>query len=301
MTIRSSRMKVSTMKPFDYYAPETLDDAVEILVQGADDNVYPLAGGTDLFLRARFGEIAPRAVVNLKRIPGLAEVTRADDGSLCIGPLVTLNQLIASPLINEHCPILTQTAGVMASRLIRNLGTIGGNVCRAAHYADLVAPLLVSDASVDIVGPGGKRRVPIAEFYTAPRETVLDAGELVTGVRLPATTTQMQSSYVNHMHREMVDLTIAGVAVFLRFDAQSRVCEEVRIALNAVAPVQQRVPAAEEVLAGAPLTGESIAEVARAAAKAVEPIDDMHASSWYRRKLINVLMRRALEQLVTRE
>lgn len=289
------------MKPFDYYAPETLDDAVEILVQGAGDDVYPLAGGTDLFLRARFGEIAPTAVVNLKRIPGLAEVSRADDGSLHIGPLVTLNQLIASPLVDEHSPILAQTAGVMASRLIRNLGTIGGNVCRAAHYADLVAPLMVSDAGVDIAGPGGERRVPIAEFYTGPRETVLDDGELVTGIRVPATTPQVRSRYVNHMHREMVDLTIAGVAVSIRFDAQHRVCEEARIALNAVAPVQQRVPAAEKVLAGAPLTEESIAEAARAASEAIEPIDDMHASSWYRRKLIGVLTRRALQTLSSRE
>lgn len=287
---------IEMMKPFNYYAPGTLKEAVDILADG-DERMYPLAGGTSLFYRIRLGEIpAPTAVVNLKGLSGLADIRLHEDGSVTIGPLVTLNRILVSSELSTHFPILPQTARVMASRLIRNLGTIGGNVCRAVHFADLVAPLMVLGAEIEIMGPEGERRVPLQTFYPEPGTTALARGEVVTGIRLPPSDEQTHGAYLNYMHREMVDLTVAGVAVSIRLDPESRECRKARIAFNAVTPVQHRIREAETMLNGTMLTDEVIAEAARVASEAVEPIDDHHASSWYRRELLCVLTRRALQQ-----
>lgn len=309
------------MKSFEYYAPETLETAIDILVQSGE-GTYPLAGGTDLVTKTRYGGLVPKAVVNLKRIPGLDEITpeeaRAEasaealvpslsrgisevpsrsNGGLRIGALVTLNQIAHSSHIRKSHPILTDTAGKMASPLIRNLATLGGNLCNAAPSADTAQPLIAMGAEAVIVGPRGERRVGLEEFFTGPGETVLDRGELLTEVILPPLDHRVRGVYLKHTYRRAMDIAIVGVATLVQFGPKDSVCQEARIVLGAVAPTPLRVREVEAVLENAPLTDDRIAEAARLAAQLARPIDDTYSSAWYRREMVEVLTRRALQEV----
>ena len=281
------------MKPFEYYAPETLEAAVEIMAR-YEEGVYPVAGGTDLIPKMRYGQIQPKVVVNLKRIPGLAEIVPQDDGSLKIGALATLTQVASSPEVRERYPMVAQIAGKMASVPVRNLATVGGNLCNAAPSADLAPPLIALDAEAVIFGPQGKRRVPLEVFFTGPGQTVLGRGELLTAVVVPPPDPQARGTYIKHAHREALDIAIVGVAAWVRFEEGGSVCEDARIVLGAVAPTPIRAREAEAAIRGAPLTEERIAEAGRLAAEAARPIDDVRGSAWYRREMVAVLTRRAL-------
>ncbi|MFQ5341858.1 MAG: FAD binding domain-containing protein [Anaerolineae bacterium] len=288
------------MKAFDYYAPQTLEEAIELLVQHGD-GAYPLAGGTDLVTKTRFGGLSPRVVINLKRIPGLAEITPAEHGGLRIGALVTLNRVAHSSLIHERCPLLALTAGKMASPLIRNLATLGGNLCNAAPSADTAQPLIALGAEAVIVGAGGERCVELQEFFTGPGETALEKGELLTEVVVPPPDPRARGTYLKHTYRQAMDIAIVGVAAVVRFEPEDSVCEDARIVLGAVAPTPLRAREAEAVVKGAPLTDDRIVEAARRAAQEARPIDDTYSSAWYRRRMVEVLTRRALQEVRSAE
>jgi len=282
------------MKPFEYYAPATLEAAVEIMAR-YDEGVYPVAGGTDLIPKMRYGQIQPKVVVNLKRIPGLAEITPQEDGGLRIGALATLTQIAKSSHVRERYPMVAQIAGKMASVPIRNLATVGGNLCNAAPSADLAPPLIALDAEAVIFGPQGERRVLLEAFFTGPGSTVLQRGELLTAVVVPPPDPHAHGTYLKHAHREALDIAIVGVAALVHFDPQEPVCRDARIVLGAVAPTPIRAREAEALLRDAPLTEERIAEAGRLAAEASRPIDDVRGSAWYRREMVAVLTRRALQ------
>lgn len=284
------------MKAFEYHAPESLQAAIELLFQHGE-GAYPLAGGTDLITKTRFGGLSPRVVVNLKRIPGLAEIMPAEDGGLRIGALVTLNRIALSPLVRQRCPMLAATTAKMASPLIRNLATLGGNLCNAAPSADTAQPLIALGAKAVIVGAGGERRVALEEFFTGPGETVLEKGELLTEVVVPPPDPRARGTYLKHTYRQAMDIAIVGVAALVRFDAQDSICQDARIVLGAVAPTPLRARQAEAVVKGAPLTDDLIVEAARQAAQEARPIDDTYSSAWYRRRMVEVLTRRALQEV----
>ena len=284
------------MKAFEYHAPESLQAAIELMIQHGE-GAYPLAGGTDLITKTRFGGLSPRVVINLKRIPGLAEIAPAEDGGLRIGALVTLNQIARSPLVRQRCPILAATTAKMASPLIRNLATIGGNLCNAAPSADTAQPLIALGAEAVIVGAGGERRVALEEFFAGPGETVLGRGELLTEVVVPPPDPRARGTYLKHTYRQAMDIAIVGVAAVVRFEPEDSVCEDARIVLGAVAPTPLRARQAEAAVKGAPLSEVRIAEAARRAAQEARPIDDTYSSAWYRRWMVAVLTRRVLQEV----
>lgn len=284
------------MKAFEYYAPDTLEAAIDILVRHGE-GAYPLAGGTDLVTKTRFGGLSPRVVVNLKRIPGLAGITPDEAGGLRIGALVTLNEITRSALIRDRYPVLSETTAKMASPLIRNLATLGGNLCNAAPSADTAQPLIALGAQIVIVGPGGERQLPLEEFFTGPGETVLDRGDLVTEVVLPPPDPDARCTYHKHTYRQGMDIAIVGVAALVRIHPSEAICREARIVLGAVAPTPLRARQAEAAVEGVALTDERIAEAARLAAGEARPIDDTYSSAWYRRQMVEVLTRRALHDV----
>lgn len=294
------------MRPFDYYTPKTLEEATAFLARHGDD-AYPLAGGTDLVTKTRYGRLTPKTVVSLQAIPNLRDITPEHDGGLRIGAMVTVNQLVDSDQIREHYSLIAEAAGKMASPLIRNLATVGGNLCNAAPSADMAPALIALAAEAVIVGPDGERRLPLEEFFVGPGQTVLARGELLTAISLPPPDHGTRGVYLKHMHRQAMDIAIAGVAALIRLgsspdgSSQSPPCAKARIVLGAVAPTPLRAYDAERVLESVPLTEETIAESARRAAGASRPIDDTYSSAWYRREMVEVLTRRALEQLTTRE
>lgn len=288
-----------TWRDFTYLAPTTLHEAVGLLTEhGPQARV--LAGGTDLLLRLKSGQWRPRYVVNIKRIPGLDEISFDPVRGLRLGALVTAAALARSAVVRAHYPALTQGAGVMASVQIRNLATVGGNLCNAAPSADLAPPLMALDGAAVIVGPQGQRRLSLDEFFLGPGQTALAPGELLVAVEAPPPQPGSAAVYLKNSPRRAMDIAVVGVAVAMTGSpgsASDLHCEDVRIVLGAVAPTPLRTRQAEAQLRSREITEENIAQAARTAAQEARPIDDVRGSAWYRRRMVEVLTRRGLGQV----
>ncbi|MEK7441785.1 MAG: xanthine dehydrogenase family protein subunit M [Chloroflexota bacterium] len=278
------------MKPFDYFSPKTLSEASEVLSKYNDD-ARMIAGGTDLLLKMKAGRLAPKAIINIKRIPDLRGLTF--NSHLTMGALTTLEEIKQSPIIQQHYPALSSAAATMASVQIRNLATVGGNMCNAAPSADLAPILIALNATAVINGAKGERRVLLEEFFTAPGKSVLGVGELLISLEVPKQ--EGKSIYLKHSPREHMDIAVVGVGIACRgFNPLT----QVRIILGAVAPIPLRAKKAEEEVMGGSLTKERIERAAKTAAEEAKPIDDVRGSVWYRRKIVEVMVKRGLTGLV---
>jgi carbon-monoxide dehydrogenase medium subunit len=280
------------MKPFEYFAPQTLSETVDILARFKGD-ARIIAGGTDLLLKMKAGKETPRAVVNIKRIPDLRGLTF--NSRLAIAALTTLEELRRSPVVRDHFPALADAAATMASVQIRNLATVGGNLCNAAPSADLAPILIALNATAQIAGPGGARYVSLEEFFTGPGATVLAPDELLAAVEVPRPSGR--ALYLKHAPRAFMDIAVVGVGIAMGLDGER--CKSVRIVLGAVAPRPLRARRAEHELLGQSPQPERIERAAKLAAAESEPIDDVRGSAWYRRLMVEVLTRRGLKELGT--
>lgn len=284
--------------PFAYHRPETLEEACRLLA--AQPEAAILAGGTDLMvhLRQPWRGRRPAAVVNLKRIPDLA-VIGVGDRSLRFGALVTLTALIEHPVVGAEYPVLPFTALYMGSPAIRNLATVGGNLCNASPAADLSPVLLALDAEIGIASTAGERRLSLAELFRGPGRTVLGPGELLAWIEIPRRPREWAVRYERLDVRRAMDIAIAGAALAVRREGP-RVAAA-RIALCAVAPTPLRVPAAEAALVAGGLSEAAIDGVAELAMVAARPISDVRATAEYRREMVGVLVRRGLTRIASGE
>ncbi len=277
------------MRPFAYHRPKSVREACRILA--SEPEAYPLAGGTDILVHIKRLQKKPTAVVNLKAIPGLADI-QVEESHIRIGALASLTRMIAHPVIRGEFPVLPYTAYFMGSPAIRNLATVGGNLCNASPAADLPPVFLVLDAEVGIAGPQRSRKLQLQEFFLGPGETALMPGEILTDVRFPRRR-GWTVRYERLDVRQAMDIAVVGAALAIRVDGER--CAEVRLALGAVAPTPIRVPEAEATVTGSALTDEVIGHVARLARDATRPISDIRASADYRRDMVEMLVRRGLE------
>lgn len=282
------------MKPFDYYAPTSLSEALGLLAEQGG-RARALAGGTDLLLKMRAGKLAPTRLINIKRLSELRGLSYDEPWGLRLGALTTVAEIMDSPQVRQRTPVLAHAAGTMASVQIRNLATVGGNLCNAAPSADLAPPLIALGAQAHIAGLRGERNVALEDFFIGPGQTVLADDELLVGVTVPCAAAGLTAVYLKHTPREAMDIAIVGVAAAVVLS--EGVCASARIVLGAVAPTPLRVREAEAALIGRPLEERGIAEAARLAAQAARPIDDVRASAWYRREMVEVLVRRALGEI----
>jgi carbon-monoxide dehydrogenase medium subunit len=279
------------MNSFDYFSPKSLSEASEILAR-YNGEAQAVAGGTDLLLKMKADRLAPKAVVNIKRVPELRGISNLQS-LIFLGALTTLEELRRSPVIREHYPALAEAADTMASVQIRNLATVGGNLCNAAPSADLAPILIALKAIARIAGPGGERRIPLDEFFTGPGATVLAPGELLVGLKVPRP--DGLALYLKHSPREHMDIAVVGVGLSLQLK-EGR-CESARVVLGAVAPVPLRARRSEDELTSGPLTPDRIHHAAKLAAEEAKPIDDVRGSAWYRRRMVEVLVRRGLSRI----
>ena len=253
-----------------------------------------LAGGTDLLVRLKRWQIEPRYVVNLKGVQGLSGVEVPEGGGLRIGALTTLSDLASSPLLQDGLAAVSQAASKIGSVQVRNLATIGGNLCNAAPSADMAPPLIALGAHAVLSGMGGERTVPLEDFFVGPGETTLEPDEVLTHVLVPRPAPSSVCLYWKQGGRRAMDIAIVGVSVAMGASADA--CHGVRIALGAVAPVPLRAVAAEVYLEGRTPTEEAAAEAGRLASEAASPISDVRASEFYRRRLVAVLVKRQVGQ-----
>jgi CO/xanthine dehydrogenase FAD-binding subunit len=283
------------LKPFSYFEPATVREAAELLAQ-PKGGLIPLAGGTDLFVRMKRGEIRPSGLVNLKRIPGLNKIEGGARKGLKIGALATIGALENSPLIRASHPVLAEAAGVLGSPSVRNLGTLGGNIGRASPASDMSPSLIVLKARVSLKSAKGTREVPLEDFFKGPGSTAMKKGELITSIQVPPMSPGSGAAYLKIGRRAGVDLALVGVAGLLVLSGKGRDVKEAGLAIASCAPVPKRVKKAEEVLLSGSLTEARLKEAARVAAEGVSPIDDIRASAWYRKDLVEVLAYRALQK-----
>jgi carbon-monoxide dehydrogenase medium subunit len=281
------------MKAFEYFAPRSLAEATEVLAKYQGE-ARTVAGGTDLLLKMKAGRLSPKAIVNIKRVPELRGLTF--NSHLTLGALTTLEEIKQSSMIRERYPALSDAAATMASVQIRNLATVGGNLCNAAPSADLAPILIALNAAARLAGIEGERRIPLEDFFTGPGTTVLAPGELLVSLEVPPPAGP--SVYLKHSPREHMDIAVVGIGLALRgYNPLSQECAEPRVVLGAVAPVPLRARRAEAELTGGPLAAERIDRAAKIAAEEAKPIDDVRGSAWYRRRMVAVLTRRGLETL----
>ncbi len=277
---------------FDYVKPASLDEAVAVLAERGEGAAV-LAGGTDVVALLRDGAIAPEVVVDIKGIDGLADIRTAGD-RLFIGPLVTFTDLIESELIRESFPLFYEVAVKVASKGIRNRATVVGNICSAVPSCDAGPALLVYDAQVLILGPGGERTVHIDEWFTGPKTTDLQSGELVVGLEISSSAQACGGSYVKLGRYCGEDLAQASVAVLVSSDF------EYRVAFGAVGPTPVRARKLEAAIKGeAP--SDDMFEVARKfIARETSPITDIRATVEYRVHMLEVMLERGIRAAVAR-
>jgi CO/xanthine dehydrogenase FAD-binding subunit len=278
---------------FEYLAPETVEEALELLSRHGG-KARLLAGGTDLLLNMKRRQESPQYVIGLKNVHSLDFFSYDETAGLSFGPLVTVHFIETSPLIKDKFLILAQGAAALGSAQVRNLATVIGNLCGALPSADMAPGLIVLGATLKIVGPKGERRVPVEDFFKAPGESVLARDELVTEVRVPNPPAGSGMSYLKHTTRSAMDLSIVGVAVLVALDGG--ICREARICLGTAGPTPMRAAGAEETLKGKHLDEALVEEAAEAASRECQPRSSPRASAEYRREMVRVLTQRALRQ-----
>jgi carbon-monoxide dehydrogenase medium subunit len=282
---------------FEYHAPYSLDEALALLDHHGGD-ARLLAGGTDLVPGMRAGRQKPGHVINIKRIEGLRRLEANGEG-LYIGALVSVADLMRSPAVRKDYPALVEAAASMAAVQIRNLATVGGNLCNASPAADLAPPLIALNAEVEIAGRQGSRWLSVMDFFEGPGRSALAEGEMLIGVRAPKPEPDQHSIYLKMAPRGAMDIAVVGIAVALT--KGNGVCRQARIVMGAVGPTPLRAAKAEQTLHGQSIGAEHIRQAARLAADESRPIDDVRASAWYRKTITETLTRRALFSLIGRE
>jgi CO/xanthine dehydrogenase FAD-binding subunit len=281
-----------------YTAPSSLEQAVESLHRERGD-VTILAGGTDLMPQQQAGRLKPkRVLMNIRRIAELKGVTLAD-GTIHIGALTTITELLCDPLVRRHLPVLAEAGDRFASNQIRNVGTLGGNICNASPAGDMLVPLLVLDARAELASlAGGKltrREVALNGFFLGPGKTGRAPAELLTGVSIPMPPSGHVARFFKFGTRPALDISIVSVGIggALRDGA----LRGVRVAFGAVAPTPMRATRTEAVLEGRRLDAATIDAAAAAARDEVAPIDDVRASAWYRKELVHSMTKRMLSHV----
>jgi carbon-monoxide dehydrogenase medium subunit len=279
---------------FDYAAPATLEQASALLLARPDATSL-MAGGTDLLVEIKEQLRRVRLVVDLKRINGLDGLGIDADGALRFGALVTARRLETDARVRERWPGLHQAVTELGSIQVRQRATVVGNVCRASPSADTLPPLIADGAALHVWAPQGQREVAVEDFFTGPGRTVLRAGEVVLQVRVPAPAPRSGRVYIKHGRRLAMELATVGVAAVVRLDGAGRI-EGARIALGAVAATPLRAREAEAALIGERPSAALWQHAAELAMRASRPIDNVRASAAYRREMVGVLTRRALER-----
>lgn len=325
-----------SLPPFVLLRPRTLDEAIEQLGAHGDDAMV-VAGGTDVVPNLRAGLFSPPALVDIKGIRDLSGITFDPSEGLRLGALTTITQIAESDVVQQHYPVLAQAAATVASPVLRNMGTLGGNLCletrclwynqsyfwrkscgfclkkdgTVCHVApggrrcwavwssDTAPALLTLEAELQIAGRNGTRRLPIREFYSndGMNRMRLVRGEILSGVFVPARTAGFQGSYSKLRIRSSIDYPLAGVAVAMRLNDGT--CEDARVGLTGVNPAPLLVPGAADVLRGQGYSSELVEAVAYEVIRTGKPLTTSVSTPEYRRDMLRVFVRRALTRLWT--
>ncbi len=275
--------------PFDYYRPETLAEAIDLLT--GTEGARPLAGGHSLLPAMKLRLSTPPALVDLGRLPGLDGIEGNGD-VLTIGALAKHAAVAASEVVRSSCPVLADTAAHIGDPQVRNKGTMGGSLAHADPAADYPTVMRALGATITVSGSDGERTIPADDFFVDVFTTALKSGELITSIEVPAMGAGRGGAYLKHRHPAS-SYAVVGVAAVVKMDGGS--CSEAAIAVGGVTGKPERAAAAEEAITGVAPTEEAIAAAAAKVPEALSgAIGDLYASGEFRTHLATVLTKRAL-------
>ncbi|MFW6114801.1 MAG: FAD binding domain-containing protein [Thermodesulfobacteriota bacterium] len=278
------------MKKFEYFQPETLKDAWSLMEKGKGTVRY-IAGGTDILVNVKNRTIEPAALISLRRIKELAGIRRNKE--LTVGSMTLLRELERDAGMAGQYPALSQAVWALATPQVRNVATIGGNLCNAAPSADCAPPLLVMEATATLAGPDGRRDVSIEDFFTGPGQTCMDSTEVLTQIKIQPLRKHTGTSFLK-LGRVSTDIAMVNAAAILTMNGKT--CARCRLAVGAVAPVPLRLRSVEKMIEGNELSAELLDEAAQMVENEVKPITDVRSTAEYRRITSGVLIKRAIEQ-----
>jgi carbon-monoxide dehydrogenase medium subunit len=274
-----------------YQSPASVEEAVAALA--AHEGARILAGGTDLLVQVRGGVSAPAVFVDVKKIAEMTSISETSEG-FRIGAAVCGSEITRHAALATAWPGVVEAAGLIGSTQIQGRATLGGNVCNASPAADTTPALIAAGAIAEIVGPDGRRSLPVQQVAAGPGRTCLARGEMLIGFLLPTPPERTADAYLRLIPRTEMDIAVAGAGVCLTLDSDGAV-SAARVALGAVAPTAFLLETAEDILVGSALDEETLARLAAAAGDAAAPIDDKRGTIDYRRKVIGVLAKRAAQ------
>jgi carbon-monoxide dehydrogenase medium subunit len=280
------------MRPFDLVEPRSLSEACALLAN--DSDAKAVAGGTALLTIIKQGLLLPKLLVNLKKISDACAITFDPVQGLRIGALATINEIETSEIVKTLYPALAEACHVVANIRIRNMATIGGNLAHGDYQSDPPTVLAALDARVELMSAREVRQLALTDFQLGSYETALQPGELLAAVMIPPLPMGMTGHYVKFTTGSSEERPCAGVAALARFE--NEICQELRLAVGAVSAKPVRI-AAEKLATGKALSAELIATIAADAARTLDPIDDVRGPADYKRHLVGVLIRRALQDL----
>ncbi len=275
-----------------YEAPNSLDQAVALLAKETGE-ARVLAGGTDLLVQMRTDIIDPVLVVDIKGIAELRQI-KEEGGGYRIGAAVTGAELKEHPKLKSIWPGIVEAANLIGSTQIQGRATMGGNLCNGSPAADSVPALIAAGAKATIVGPKGRRDIPVEDVMLAPRKLALTKGEIIASFLLPAKPARTGEAYLRFIPRTEMDIAVVGCGVCLTLDAKGK-CTAARVSLGAVAERPLLVAPAAAALVGSTVDDAALQKLAAAASAACRPIDDKRGTKEYRIKVAGVLARRAAQ------
>lgn len=287
------------MKDFEYCAPDNLQAATALLAEHGD-RARILAGGTDIIVQLREGLRSADCVVDIKNIPELMALDYSSSQGLTLGASTSCHRVYTHAELPSAYAALVDASKIVGGWQIQTRASVGGNLCNSSPAADTIPALMVHQASCQIHGPDGSRDVPVADFCTGPGKNILQPGELLVTLQLPAPAANSSSAYERFIPRNEMDIAVAGAASWIQLDPSGETIEDARIALAAVAPTPVLATEAAESLRGKPANEESFAAAGELAKNVASPIDDMRGTTEYRVHLSSVLTRRTLTQALAR-
>ena len=278
------------MSGIEYLAPTTVADAVKAL-GSAKGNAKILAGGTDLLVQMRGGRLKPQVIVDLKRIPGMLEIT-ADTNGFLIGAAVPGVALGEHETLRKAWPGVVEAANLIGSTQVQGRASLGGNLCNASPAADSVPALIAAGAVCIIEGPKGRRELAVEKMQAGPGKTTMAPDEILIALRLPVRPPKSADAYLRLIPRTEMDIAVVGAGVSLTLDGAGK-CAAARVSVGAVAPTTLLVDAGGAALIGSSLGADALSKMEAAVAAACKPISDKRGTAEYRTKIACVLARRA--------
>ncbi len=283
-----------TLPRFEYIAAQSIEEASNLAIE-LGEKCKLMAGGTDMIAMMKDRVETPDYILDLKRIPGMDQLEYIPGKGLKVGALTKLRAIETSPVVKEHYGAVADAAHYVASTQVRFKGTMAGNICNASPSADTAPILLALNASVKTFKtPDGGRVIPINEFFKGVKKTILEQGEIVTEIDIPDLKTGEGAAYYKHAVRKAMDLAIIGVAAWVKMDGN--MCLNCRIALGGVAITPIRAVEAEKLLIGKAITNDLIAQASVLASEGCKPISDVRASAEYRKDMIRIFSKRAINK-----